>query len=119
VHPADRAVVGKPALALGVMDHPAARRSLRTGYPLEDRRTQAATHQLSGIPYSHPAILSRASTRTVRGRPGKAGPMPAGGSNTRRRWGGGGLIEWWHARADDGPVYRMVTARLVRPCFST
>ena len=71
MHPADRAVGGKPALALGVMNHPAARRSLRTGYPLEDRCTQATTHQLSGIPYSHPPILSRTSTRTVRGRSGK------------------------------------------------
>jgi hypothetical protein len=70
------------------MDHPAARRSLRTGYPLEDRRAQATTHQLSGIPYSHPAILSRPSTRTVRGRPGKSGPMLAGGINARRRGGG-------------------------------
>ena len=116
MHPADRAVGGKPALALGAMDHPAARRSLRTGYPLEDRRTQATTHQLSGIPYSHPPILSRASTRTVRG--AQLNPRPA--ETTPGADGAGpGSAGWWDAQAGGGPAYRMVTARLVRPCFST
>ena len=91
MHPADRAVGGKPALALGAMDHPAARRPFRTGYPFEDGRTQATTHQLSGIPYSHPAILSRTSTRTVRGRPGKTRAGASGRKPRPAPTGGGGL----------------------------
>ena len=48
MYPADRTVLSKPALAGCAMDHPASRRALRPGYPLEDHRTQAAPNQISG-----------------------------------------------------------------------
>ncbi len=68
--PADRTVPGEPALPGGVMDHPAMRRALRPGHPLEDQSAQAAPNQISGAGGVHPPILTQARPRP-RSQPGK------------------------------------------------
>ena len=47
MHPADRAVLGEPALARSV-DQPAALAALRPSHPLEDQPAQPAPNQISG-----------------------------------------------------------------------
>ena len=68
MYPADRAVLGEPALPGGVVDHAAARWALRPGHPLEDQPAQAGPNQISGGGSVHPPILSP-------GPPGETQPL--------------------------------------------
>jgi len=58
MYPADRAVLGKPALARSV-DQPAALWAVRPGHPLEDHPTEAITEQISGTGRFHLPIFPR------------------------------------------------------------
>jgi len=100
VDPADRAVLREPALPGGVMDHPAARWGLRPGYPLDDRRTQAAPNQISGGG-GHPLILPPDPSPH---RPPAAGPAPRSKPAEQRRthvprgpgtMPAGECVQWW------------------------
>lgn len=71
MYPADRAILGEPALPGGVVDHPAARWALRPGYPLEDQPTQAAPNQVNGGGGVHSPILSPSAWPRPRSRRGK------------------------------------------------
>ena len=48
MHPADRPVLGEPALAGALVDLPPAIRALRPGDPLEDGRADPAAHNKAG-----------------------------------------------------------------------
>ena len=61
MYPADRAVLGKPALTRRV-DRPAALWALRPSYPLEDDLTKAVTEQISGTGRFHLPIFPRSRT---------------------------------------------------------
>src|SRR5262249_386400 len=56
VYPADRAVLGEPALARCV-DQPPALWALRPSHPLDDYPTQAVPNQISGTQGVHPPTL--------------------------------------------------------------
>jgi len=83
VYPADRTVPGEPALAGGVMDHPAACRALRPSYPLEDQPAHAGPNQISGGSV-HSPILSPGPTRGARSRQSKRMPTTVYGRRQAR-----------------------------------
>ncbi len=63
MHPADRAILGEPALAGGLVDLPPAIRALRPGDPLEDSRADPAAQAISSIQASHTLIIGAAEIR--------------------------------------------------------
>jgi hypothetical protein len=58
VHPADRPVLGEPALAGGQVDLPSAVPALRPGDPLEDGRADPGAEAIGGIQASHLLIIA-------------------------------------------------------------
>ena len=70
MYPADRPVLGEPALARGLVNLLSAIPALRSGDPLEDGRADPAAKALSRIPVSHHLIIGGQENRLA------AGPVP-------------------------------------------